>query len=222
MRVSLSSNVNAVLGSVLQLHPQFQFAAAVALTRTAQVVMKAMPPEASRVLDRPTPFTLAGFYTQAARKDRLEATVGVKDRQAQYLWYQVEGGSRKPNRQALRLPSVVQLNEFGNLPSGLVRSLIQRAKAGKRATCSQSRRFGVSQQVDLFYGEPGDGRPAGIYKRVALSTTRHQLIPMVVFPKRDAKYERRFDFYAIAARETGRVFEAELARSWSEALASAR
>lgn len=222
MRVSLSSNVKDVLGFTLQLHPQFRFAAAVALTRSVKVARDAMPPEVGRVFDRPTMFTQGGFFMQAAQKNRLEAAVGVKDRQAQYLFYQVEGGTRAPTRQALRLPGVVQLNEFGNMPVGLIRSLVQRAKAGKRATKSQASRFGVSQQLELFYGEPGDGRPAGIYKRVALSTTRHQLIPVVVFPKRSARYERRFDFYKVAEREVDRVFPAELSRAWNEALASAR
>lgn len=222
MRVSFSSNLREVIGDLQRLHPQFRFAAAVALTRSVKSVQQGVPAEMSRTLDKPTPFTQGGTYLQAARKDKLEATVGFKDRQASYLVYQVEGGTRAPSRQALRLPAVVQLNEFGNMPMGLVRSLILRAKAGKRATKSQSRRFGVSQELDLFYGEPGDGRPAGIFKRVAVSSTRHQLIPVVVFPKRAARYERRFDFYGFAQRQVDRVFATEMSRAWQEALTSAR
>lgn len=222
MRVTWSSNLTEVIGQTARLHPQFRFAAAMALTRSVKAARDGLPAEMGRTLDRPTLFTQGGTYLQAARKDKLEATVGIKDRQATYLTYQVEGGTRAPSRQALRLPAVVQLNEFGNMPAGLVRSLVQRAKAGKRATKGQARRFGVSQQVDLFYGEPGDGRPAGIYKRVSLSATRHQLVPVVVFPRRAAKYTRRFDFYGFSERAIARVFPAEMARAWGEALASAR
>lgn len=64
--------------------------------------------------------------------------VGVKDRQAQYLACQGEGGTRAPARQALRLPSVVDRNESGNLPAGLIRQLVARAGAGRRAPGRQS------------------------------------------------------------------------------------
>lgn len=223
MRVNVSSNIDQVLGSTRRIHPQFCFACAKALTDTVRLVQFGLPAETERTLDRPTDFTKRGFYIQAARKDNLQASVGVKDKQAAYLQYQVEGGKRAPRKVALRLPSVVQLNAHGNVPAGLVRTLIARAKAGKRATKGQARRFGVSQKSELFYGEPGDGRPAGIYKRVVLSATRHQLVPVIVFPKQDAQYtDRRFDFYGFVHRTFEREFEPALGRAWVEALASAK
>jgi len=117
----------------------------------------------------------------------------------------------------------VQLNQYGNIPAGLIRQLVARAKAGKRATKTQARRFGVSQQLDLFYGEPGDGRPAGIYKRIVISSTRHQLVPIVVFPKQSARYTTKpFDFYAFSQRITLREFGPALDRAWRLALATAK
>lgn len=223
MRIDLSSNITEVLGWTARLHPQFQFAAAKALTDTVRMVASKMPDQVARDLDRPTPYTKGGFYSTLARKDSLMATIGVKDRQAQYLWWQVEGGARAPLRKAQRLPSVVQLNEYGNLPAGLIRQLVARAKAGKRATKGQARRFGVSQSLDLFYGDPTDGRPAGIYKRVVISSTRHQLVPIIVFPGVKAQYTpRRFDFYGIATRVVEREFGPALERAWRLALATAK
>jgi len=222
MRLDLSSNIAEVLGFTDRLNRQYPFAVAKALTDTARAVHRLMPAEAERDLDNPTPYTKAGFFFTPARKDTLEAVVGVKDRQAEYLFYQVEGGSRAPKKKALRLPSVVQLNPYGNVPAGLIRQLVARAQAGKRSTRTQARRFGVSQSLDLFYGEPGDGRPAGIYKRVALSATRHQLVPVIVFPKQSAKYEKRFDFHDVARRTALREFGPALERSWKQALATAR
>lgn len=223
VRVDLSSNINEVLGWTARLHPQFQFAAAKALTDTVRLVHKGLPAQAQSSLDQPTPFTTGGFYTQAARKDSLVAAVGVKDTQAKYLWWQVEGGLRPPARKALKLPSVVQLNAYGNIPAGLIRTLIARAKAGKRATKGQARRFGVSQALDLFYGEPGDGRPAGIYKRVVISSTRNQLVPIIVFPQQPAQYAaRRFDFYGYSQRVAAREFGPALDRAWRLAMATAR
>jgi hypothetical protein len=222
MRIDVTTNVEQVIGESSRLHPQFQFATARALTDTVRLVQAAMPAHLDSTLDRPTQFTKAGFYIQPARKENLTAAVGIKDRQAQYLAYQVEGGTRAPARQALRLPSVVDLNESGNLPAGLIRQLVARARAGRGTTKRQAQRFGISSATTLFYGEPGDGRPAGLYKRVPLGPGREQLVPIVVMPKQPAQYEPRFDFYAEAQRITEREFEAALARAWHQALATAR
>ena len=222
MRFPVSSNVDEVLGWTRNLHPQHRYATARAMTRVTRLARDAMPSVASSVLDRPNRFTLGGFYSTVADKSKLQAEVGIKDRQAKYLQYQVEGGARRPRKVALRLPTVVELNEFGNVPAGLIKQLIARAKAGRRATKTQARRFKVSQAVDLFYGEPGDGRPAGIYKRIVVSATQHRLVPIIVFPRISAHYERRFDFYGTADRIVRREFEPALREEWQRILASMR
>ena len=222
MRIDLSSNINEVLGWTARLSPQFQFAAAKALTDTAAIVRNSMPAEAELTLDRPTPYTKGGFYSQGARKDKLFSVVGIKDRQAQYLWWQVEGGTRAPARKALKLPQQIDLNEFGNIPPALIRTLIARAKMGKRATKGQAKRFGVSSKVDLFYGDPADSRPPGIYKRVGVGD-QAKLVPLVLFPARSARYVKRpFDFHQHASRVTLREFGPALDRTWKLAMATAR
>jgi hypothetical protein len=222
MRAELKGNIDVVIRDSMRLHPQFRFAAAKALTDVVGMVRSAMPSELESALDKPTQFTKGGFFIQPASKERLSATVGVKDRQAEYLQYQVDGGERAPKKTALRLPSVVQLDGAGNLPAGTIKRLIERAQAGKRATKAQGKRFGVSSQVDLFYGEPGDGRPAGIYKRVPIGDGRTRLVPIVVFPKQSAHYTRRLDFDGIAERIVSRSFAAALDSAWAQALATAR
>lgn len=222
MRISVRSNIDQVLGFTAKLHPQYRFAVAKALTDTAKAVGGGLPGEMTRVLDRPSAFTKSGVFVKPARKDALQATVGFKAKQAAYLSWQVDGGVREPSRSALRLPSNVALNEFGNLPSGLIRQLIARARAGRRATKRQASRFGVSKDLDLFYGEPGDGRPAGIYKRVATSSTRHQLVPVVVFPKQGARYSARFDFFGFCESRASGMLERNLRAGWARALGTAR
>lgn len=219
---NVTSNIRQVLSFTDRLSSQYAFAVASALTDTVKVVQRAMPDAAAQDLQEPTRFTRAGFYIVPARKDRLVASVGIKDKQAQYLRYQVDGGRRAPLRKALRLPSEVQLDASGNMPAGLVRQLVARAKANKRATKTQAQRFGVSQALDLFYGEPGEGRPAGIYKRVVLSATRHQLIPIVVFPKQSAQYKPRFKFRERAQSLVAATFEPALRKAWARAMATAR
>ena len=208
-------------GYMARLDKQYRFAVAKALTDTAKDVQQAMPAELEQALDRPTAYTKGGFYVGPASKDMLTATVGIKDRQAEYLRWQVEGGSRPPKNRALRLPGDVELNVHGNMPAGLVRNLIARAKANKRATKGQAKRFGVSQALDLFYGDPADGRPAGIYKRVT-GPGGGRLIPVVVMPQQPALYEKRFDFYGRARRVALANIEANVRRAWAYAKATAK
>lgn len=221
--LNVKDNISEVLRWTDRLSSQYEFAVAVALSDTAKAVAQAMPAAVDKAFKGgAVPFTRSAFYFKRADKIKLTAEVGIKRLQAEYLGWQIEGGDRRPKRQALRLPSVVSLTQQGNLPPGTIGKLIARAKAGKRTTKAQAKRFGVSTGLDLFYGDPVDGRPAGIYKRVAISSTQHQLIPVVVMPKVSARYTARFDFYGIAKREALAAFEPALRRAWTKAKATAR
>lgn len=221
--LNLSSNISDVLRWTDRFSAQVPFAVASALTATAKQVAAIMPAAVDQASEGgAVTYTRQAFYVKRAEKAQLVAWVGVKDRQAMYLRYQVRGGERRPARVALRLPGAVQLTAQGNLPSGVIAKLVQRAKAGRRATKAQAKRFGVSSEVDLFYGEPGDGRPAGVYKRVVLVDGAHRLVPVVVFPKTSARYRPRFDFFGLAERKARAVFPDELAKAWAKAKATAK
>jgi hypothetical protein len=221
--ISVKDNIREVMSFTERLGSQYRFAVAKALTDTArEVAREDLPQQAEKDLDNPTPFTKSGFFFTPARKDSLTAVVGAKDRQSSYLHYQVRGGTRRPKRKALRLPSEVELNQFGNMPRGLVAQLIRRAREGKRATKSQSAKFGVSQKVDLFYGDPGDDRPPGIYKRVPLPGDRNRLVPIVVFPSQPAQYKPRLDFAGAVQRAVRSRFVPNLRRATALARATAR
>ncbi|MBU1330884.1 MAG: hypothetical protein KJ884_02085 [Gammaproteobacteria bacterium] len=58
---------------------QLPFAAALTLTRTAQEVEKGLVDEMSSVFDRPTRATLNSLFIQPATKQRMEASVWIKD-----------------------------------------------------------------------------------------------------------------------------------------------
>jgi hypothetical protein len=217
MRIDLSHNLREVAsGFDLMFNDQVPFALAKALTVTARAISAQMPGALEEEFDRPTEFTKRGWYVTPARKDSLESVVGPKEAQAAYLGYQIEGGQRQPRRVALRLPSEVQLDAHGNVPKGLIKQLVARAQAGRRATKSQAKRFGVSQEDALFYGQPSGDRPAGIYQRA-----KGRLVPLVVFPRQPAEYEARFDFTGkatqVADAEFGPAFEAALAAAMATA-----
>lgn len=218
MQINITHNVGRAIKLLDRLSQQFPFAAAKALTTTVQDIAKAMPEQTQRTFEGgAVQFTKAAFTIKRAEKTDLTAMVKIKPRQAEYLRYQIEGGLRRPKRVALRLPSVVEKTPEGNLPAGLIRQLVARAKAGKSATKRQSERFKISHKVDLFYGDPKDGRPAGIYKRAG-----ERLIPIVVFPRQSARYERKFDFFGIATRVADKRFPINYANAWALAVRTAR
>lgn len=220
--ISVTHNAAQVITGLGFYEKQARFAISLALTRTASDIRDAMPAALESDLDRPTQFTKRGFAIDRATPAALRSAVYVRPIQAAYLRYQVLGGPRSPKRAALRLPATLKLNQYGNMPAGVIRQLIARANAGKRATNKQAKRFGISKGLDLFYGEPGDGRPAGIYQRVVLGPGRHQLVPVVVFPKQPAQYRRRFDFYGHALRITQQRWAANVSAALRQAVGSAR
>lgn len=221
--LNLSSNVDEVLDTVARMSRQYPFAVAKALTDVTRMVAKAMPAEVQADLDEPTPFTRGGFYSTRADKLQLVAHVGVKDLQAKYMRWQVEGGTRRPARSALRLPSILDLDEFGNLPKGTIKRLVAAARSGRKLSGKAAKQMGVAQRSEIFYGVPRGGpqRPAGLYSR-RNSSGQRSLVPLVVFPKMPAHYRKRFDFYLKAEKIVRAEFKSALRAAWSLANATAR
>ena len=81
-------------------------------------------------LDRPTPFTIKGVKWQGAKKadyklGKLHSRVYIMDKQASYLKFQIEGGTRTPKVQTIPVPTTnLKLNTYGNMIGG--RNRIQR------------------------------------------------------------------------------------------------
>ena len=202
-------------------HEQLPYAVKLALDATAADAAADVTKAQASAFDRPTAFTQRAWSVWRASKAKLEARVFAKDAQAKYLRWQVAGGDRAPNRRALRLPTAVQLDAHGNIPRGEIARLVQLAKAGKRLTKKRGAKLGVSSKVDLMYGEPGDGRPAGIYKRVG-SGDQQRLVPLVVFPQRSARYTARLPIEAIVRGVVRARFAAHFRSAWAQARSTAR
>jgi hypothetical protein len=213
---------------------QGRFAAAVALTKTAQDIQRAIPAELDRVLDRPTEFTKRGTYVKAARRDTLAAEVGFKRIQASYMRYQIEGGLVQPRAGGIKLPGNIQLNAFGNIPRGTIARLKAAAKSGdlssaiaKRLNVNGNRRKGAAP-IQLFYGKPeGKGwedAPVGIWRRVPPATPggKGKLIPVIVFEDTAARYRRRFDFAGLAQRTVREKFAGHFSTAIQTAIRTAR
>lgn len=235
MKITVDTRgLQAEIARLRGMQKQVAYAASRALNATAKKVADAMPAELERDLDRPTSFTKRGVRVlRYASGARLEAIVGFMSAQAKYMQRQIDGGARTPGRGGLRLPTAVRVNEFGNIPRGAIAQLLAVAKKEMRAngkqaklTRGQSRRIRVSGKVEIFYGDPKDqgGKqyPRGIYKRVQLSASKHQLIPLIVFPEKPAKYRPRFDFKGKAMAIVEREWPIQFSVAFDEAMRTAR
>ena len=204
---------------------QVRFAASMALTMTAKKVQASIPAELDRVLDRPTEFTKRGVFVVPATKNNLRAVVGFKDRQANYMHWQIEGGTRSPTKRALRLPSAINLDAHGNIPRGTIQRLIAVARKESKLAKRTSQRIKVSNKLDLFYGDPKDigarKYPPGIYK-IVKNGAGGQLIPLIVFPKVNAKYKPRFAFAKFVGDVVEKEIQGQFNAAFSKALSSAR
>lgn len=205
---------------------QVRFAAAQALTQTAGKIKEATPAALEKALDRPTPFTKRGLYVKSARRDNLVAEVGFMAKQAEYMRYQIAGGSRDPGAKGLKLAANIKPNEFGNIPKGLIAQLVKVAQQEKKLSKVKARRIKVSNKVELFYGDPSDvgGHkfPRGIYKRIDLGNGRGQLVPLIIFPVTTARYKPRFDFRKVAEAIVRKEFDGLFQAALRNALATAR
>lgn len=228
IKISIRHDLDQLIAKIGRLgRDQVPFAAAKALTKTAQAVQKSIPDALEKALDRPTEFTKRGTFIVPARKNNLSAIVGFKDRQATYMVYQIEGGNRSPAKKALRLPGDVVLDAHGNLPKGTIAKLIAAAKAGKYGALVK-KRLGIGDRrkkagdLSLFYGQPKGhpGLPVGIWRR--LPGTPGKLVPVIVFPKQSAHYKPRFDFKKLVEDVARREFPAQFAIAFDDAVRTAR
>lgn len=173
---------------------QIPFAAAKALTATAQDVQRAVVAQLPAIFDRPTPFTLRGVGIGYATKVNLTSRVFLKDVQREYLKLQVTGGERRPKKVALVMPAGIDLNAFGNIPRNRIKALLNRK--------------------DVFSGKVrGVG---GIWQR-----TNGRLKLLVAYEP-SASYERRFPFGAIARQTIERRLLPNFRIALAAAIASAK
>jgi hypothetical protein len=174
---------------------QLPFAAARALTTIAREAGNDVTRGLSEDLDRPTPFTKKAVAVLPARKTDLRAVVLIKDRQAQYLGYQIRGGQREPKGKALVLPAGIRLNQFGNIP----RHGLARAKANKDTF------VGVVKGVGGFWQRTKGGGlkllaafiPQATYKPILGFEARVERVVRAEFP-------RRLRFALVEALKTAR------------------
>lgn len=211
------------------------YAASTALTRVAlHAAKKALPDAMRQQFDQPVGYTLNSLRTQPATKDKLVATVAVKNQaaggvpQENYLLPEVEGGARKRTRteQALGYIGVLTggqyaipgkgmtLDAAGNVRGAEVKTILSTLKRLRGVSATRSRsgqrlRKGRKLNNDLFVGKPkGGNRPDGIWRREG-----HRIRPLYVFRDQVPTYSKRLDFAGVVAAVARERFASEFAKA---------
>ena len=217
MQISVKTDVDKVLKGMPRLHKkQMPFSAAPGLSMTAKKGAKVEQRMMVRELDRPTPFTIKGVRWQGASKNdfktgRLRSRVYLMPTQAEYLRYQIEGGTRTPKGTAIAVPtSNVKLNRYGNLAGGQGR--IKRLLAKKNVF------QGTINGVAGIWQRPKRGKRS----RGGSGTIGQSGLKLLVAYESSTQYQPRFDFYGIAQRSVRTNISKEMDKTIGRALRSAK
>ena len=214
MQISVKSDVDKALKgmSVLQ-RKQMPFAAALRLSMTAKKVMRVEQRILVKQLDRPTPFTVKGVRWQGANKadfklGRLHSRVYLLPKQAEYLSFQIEGGTRTPKGTAIAVPtSNVKLNRYGG-GQGRIKWLLAK-KNTFQGTINGV--VGVWQRSKRGKGSRGGSGTIG-----------QSGLKLQVAYENSTQYQPRFDFYGIGERSVRTNIGKEMDKAIARALRSAK
>lgn len=168
MRLTIEDNFADVARQIREIGKQAQFAAAVALTRTANDVREELKKEMPRAFDRPVKYTINSLFVKGAKKDKLEATVWVKDDPwgagtpaDRYLGPQIFGGERVQKKMEKMLQRV------GALPAGWQTVPGKGAEIDSHGNMSRGQIVKVLSWLQAF-GEEG-------YKKNATRATKDKI-----------------------------------------------
>ena len=251
VQITVKTNFGAVQALLSNSEKQARFAAAVALTKTAKIAEGDVKESMRRVFDRPTRWAINATRVIPATKQTLRSQVWLKDRRGQpqgkdanFLFPQVFGGPRGRKAYETRLLRVgwlrsneftvpakdLALDEYGNVPTGLIRSILSQAKAadglGYSSNKTQSRRSKATvQKVGTFFvsrgRSTGNALPRGIYQRIRLgSGWGTRLIFAIVEGK--PRYRPLLPFADVVRKSVDKNFSSQFDIAYRAAIATAR
>lgn len=180
----------------LLVQKQMPFAASKAINDTAKDAQNAVRAQMQKKLDRPTPFTLNATGVKRATKTRLKATIFIKDIQAQYLQYQIAGGTRSPKDKSIPIPRDIKLNKYGNIPG---------MRGGKKIAA-------LLNKPNTFMGTVRG--QSGVWQR----TNKNKKLKLLIAFEEKATYRPRLDFFKIVAGVHKGRMQANLKRALEMAL----
>jgi hypothetical protein len=199
---------------------QMPFATAAALTELGRQVQRAEVADLRATFRNPSPFTLRSVRMTPARKDKPETTVFVMDRAEQYLVPYEFGGVHQLPGPALFNPKDIDLNQYGQLPRGIMAKLRGRRDIYIGAiNTSHGKINGVWQRLDI------SKKGAARRKRAGRGSTydKHLGALKLLIRFGDAlPVTQHLHFFMRAQQTVNMGFEREFGRALGKAIATMR
>lgn len=197
MRFTVKDTSAAFLAAMEERAKNVDFAAVVALTRTAGKVKDAQVELMRERLDRPTRWTLNSLQLRPATKDKLEATVETRQGfgsvpAGRYLTPLVEGGQRRMKSSEKQLGAYITpakgapLDPYGNVRGSTMNKVLSQLKVRNDAAqnATGSRRSKAKRKSEAFflngrviYQRKGNAKPTPFLILVGKVPTYRPLLP---------------------------------------------
>ena len=243
MKFAVDFDISGAVKLTNAIAKQIPFAMAKALTQTAIQAQTDIVQAMTQGFDRPTPYTLNSTYISPATKDRLEATVKLKNESAKglpatkYLAPEVFGGNRNAKRSEVALRNLlnldagsfivpgaaVPLDQYGNITAGTMTKILSAVRShpdsyANTTSKSRQRAIAAGRNLDYFVGNS----PTGAMRRGVWERDGRHLHPILIFIDTAPSYRERLHFYAIAQQTYARVYQQLFNQALADAIATAR
>lgn len=222
MQISVAHTIDQLRGQLNTVQrEQLPFATSLAINATAKKAQAAMPLVFERLLDRPKPFTTkSGFFVQPGNKTTLRATVGIKDKQAEYLAPLLAGGNRQQKISEARFLGrffapgrAAPIDRYGNISKAVLLAILRAA---------QTRGEWRGRRIVVLPNATGR-LPAGVYAAPKTSGKGpREMSLLLLFQNGSPGYKRRIRFGDEVAGVVRAEFLGEFVSAMNRALASAR
>lgn len=221
IRVTVKIDATGALARLARAKNQTRFATSMALSNTAKAIAQEdVPASIRKTFKSHVAFTERAAYYRRATKSDLQAEVGLKDKQGEYLRAEIFGGGRQPAIEKLLaaiLPPGMwvvptrfsKTTSNGKISIACLRKIVSDVAGASSRGKTKRRSFRPMPYVVA----PGDPRVhPGIWQRQGTQT-----VPLLLFVKQP-KYPVRWRFADVVSQAARRRFPAEFQRAIRYAL----
>lgn len=252
MQVTIRTELEEARRTFAHLSKQVDYAAAVALTKTAGVARTKVQENMRRVFDRPTPWVINSLRLKPATRNKLEAELAFKDINSAVssktmVFPHVEAGTRRFKAMEARLmqaglmPSgynavpgeAAKMDANGNMNRGQITTLLNVLqtyreagynKADARTVARLAKGTKTSYGFEYVVMRVGHPRNRHLVPGVwqRVQTPFGSSLKPVLLFVRRAQYRKRLDFYGIVNQVAAKELAPQFGKALREAIATAR
>jgi hypothetical protein len=183
MKINIQTNFQEVRRQFASMARQVDFAAAVALTKTAMDARQELISKLPQIVDRPTRYTMGSVFVKKATRKNLQSEIGFKDNyqsgsfdeSKHYMMGILKGGTRRTKRFEGRLIMVGKLSrgehlvptrfadfdQHGNVNPGQITKILSQLKTavvlGDNSNASDSKRSQAKRSIEQYFWSGGPG-----------------------------------------------------------------